>query len=249
MVNSNSYISINEVLADALVALDDKDTRKLTPGFYRAQVRNSLDEIGFDTVFHEGPPLDLPIPANHIVPFPSSAYRIKNVHIYTGGPDNINYVQNLYWKKNARGEGFEKGYTANNHPSNYSDIYFTSPVWGSTAIAYFFSFVHGNLLLSDACSSFDYVRVLYDGIPSGELDDAKMIPPEVRKAMVLWVIEKCASFLKVRDAAYRTVQLDAAAQLDEYGFSGAWHQAKMRLKYLGKKVLRDTLEYNCRPRS
>jgi len=248
MVNNNSFISINEVLADALVALNDEDTRLLSPGFYRAQVRNAIDEIGFDTVFVEGT-LDLAIPADHIVPFPSSAYRVKNVHIFTGTPDDIGYVQNVYWKKNARTAGFEKGYTANNHPGNYSDIYFHSPVWGSTDINYFFSFVNGNLYLSDACDPYDYVRVIYDGIATGELDDATIIPPEVRKAMVLWVIEKCASFLKLKDPAYRTVQLDAAAQLDEYGMNGAWHEAKRRIKYLGKKVLRDISEYNARPRA
>lgn len=248
MVNENSFISINEVLSDVLVALNDEDTRKLTPGFYRAQVRNAVDELGFDTVFQEYK-IDVPIPSNHIVSFPSNAYRIKNAHIYSGSPDNIGYVQNLYWKKNARTEGFEKGYTANNHPSNSSDNYFTSPTWGDTNIAYFFSFVNGNIYLSDPCASYDYVRIIYDGIPSGVLDEVKMVPPEARKAIVLWVIEKCASFLKIKDPAYRAVQLDAAAQLDEYGMNGSWHEAKMRIKYLGKKVLRDVLEYNCRPRA
>ena len=249
MVNENSYISISEVLADVLVHLQDEAMRKLTPGFYRAQVRYGIDDLGFDTVFQEGPPLDVPIPANNIVTFPSSAYRIKNVHIYTGSPDNIGYVQNLYWKKGARTEGFEKGYTANNHPGNYSDIYFTSPTWGDTDIVYYFSYVHGNLYLSDPCTSYDYIRIIYDGIPSGILDEAKMIPPEVRKAMVLWVVEKCAGMLKYKDAAYRTIQMDAAAQLREYSMDGAWHQAKMRLKFLGRKVMRDVLEYNCRMRS
>ena len=88
MVNENSFISINEVLSDVLVAMQDVDTRKLTPGFYRAQVRNAIDELGFDTVFTEGS-IDRPIPSNHIVTFPSSAYRIKDIQIYTGSPDDI----------------------------------------------------------------------------------------------------------------------------------------------------------------
>jgi hypothetical protein len=248
MVNQNSFLSINEVLADVLVSMQDEDMRKLTPGFYRAQVRYAIDDLGFDTVFQENM-IDRPIPANHIISFPEGAYRIKNIHIYTGDPDDIGYVQNLYWKKNARTSGKGKGYTANNHPGNYSDIYFNSPTWGDTDIAYFFSYVNGNLVLSDPCSSYDYIRVIYDGIPSGNLDEVKMVPPEVRKAVVMWVVEKCAGFLKLKDPSYRTVQLDMAAQLDEYGMNGAWHQAKSRLKYMGKKVIRDTLEYNARPRA
>lgn len=248
MVNDNSFISINEVLADVLVALNDEDTRKLTAGFYRAQVRNGIDELGFDTVFSEGS-TDVLIPADHIVPMPASAYRIKNLYVYTGEPEDIGYVQNVYWKKNARTAGFEKGYTANNHPASYSDLYYKSPMWGSSDIAYFYSYVNGNVYLSDPCTDYDYCRIIYDGIPTGELLDAALVPPEVRAAIVLWVIEKCAGFLKIKDLAYRTVQLDAASQLDEFGFNGAWATAKRRIKYLGKKVLRDTADYNNRPRA
>ena len=248
MVNENNYISINEVLADVLVAMNDVDARKISLSFYQAQVRNAIDELGFDTVFVEDQ-LDLAIPADHIVAFPATAYRIKQAFIYTGTPTDIGYVQNLYWKKGARTAGFETGYTANNHPSNHSDPFYNTPAWGDPAIAYFFSFVNGNITLSDSCASYDYVRIVYDGIPSGILTEAKMIPPEVRAAVVLWVIEKCASFLKLKDGNYRTVQLDAAAQLDEFGMNGAWHHAKMRIKYQGKKIRNDIAEFNARPRA
>lgn len=247
MVNENNFISINEVLADVTVAMDDVDTRKLSSGFYEAQVRNAIDELGFDTVFAEDK-LDMEIPADNIVPFPAAAYRIKQVFIFTGDPDDIGYVQNVFWKKGARGAGFEKGYTANNRPGA-NDMYFNTPTWGDTSIAYFFSFVNGNITLSDACTSYDYVRVVYDGIPSGVLADAALVPPEVRKAVVLWAIEKCASFLKIKDPAYRVVQLDAAAQLGEYSMDGAWAEAKRRIKFQGKKVKQDLSEYNARLRS
>lgn len=248
MTNEHSYLSINEVLADALVQLNDSATRKLSMGFYRAQVRNAMDELGFGTVFQELHK-DWPIPANNIIVFPANAYRIKQVQIYTGSPDDVGYVQPVYWKKGGKSEGYGKGYTADNHPSNYSDIYFDTPAWGDTDINYFFTFTRGNLVLSDPCSAYDYVHIAFDGIPSGVLDDVKMVPPEVRAAVVLWVVEKCAAALKMREPAYRTVQADAAAQLDEFGMAGAWHEAKMRLKYQGKKIQRDIAEYNNRPRA
>jgi hypothetical protein len=249
MVNENNFLSINEVLADALVALDDEEQRMLTPGFYRAQVRNAMDELGFDTVFTERD-MDVPIPSNNIVVFPQNAYRIKDVLIYTGSPDNVQYVQPVYWKKGARTEGYGKGYVANNHPGNHSDNYFSSnPAWGDNDINYFFSFVQGNIYLSDPCTTYDYVKVVFDGIASGTLDDTKMVPPEVRDAVMLWVIERCASMLKVKDAKYRTVQLDAAAQLDVNGFDGAWQKAIRRIKYQGKKIRKDIAEYNNRPRA
>lgn len=248
MVNVNNFVSLNEILSDVTVALDDKDTRKLSEGFYRAQVRNCVDELNFDTVFIEDK-LDIEIPADHIIEFPAAAYRIKQVFIFTGDPDDIGYVQNVYWKKGARGAGFEKGYTSNNHPGNYFDIYHTNPMWGDIDIAYFFSYVNGDLTLSDACDSYDYARVVYDGVATGILADTALVPPEVRKAVVLWTIEKCASFLKVKYPGYRTVQLDAAAQLDEFGQNGAWAEAKRRIKYQGKKIRQDLSEYNARMRT
>ena len=260
MVNDNSFLSVNEVLADVLVALDDQDTRKASLGFYKAQVRNAIDELGFDTVFIEDW-INYAIPADCVVAFPAAAYRIKDIQVFTGDPDDetdsdtidtveIGAVQNVYWKKGARGAGFEKGYTASNHPSNYTDIYFTqNPSWGSIDIAYFFTYVNGNITLSDACSGYDYVRIRYDGVPTGKLEDTALIPPEVRNAVVLWAIERSASFMKLRYPELRTVQLDAAAQLDVSGLNGIWHNAKMRLKYLGKKIHKDMLEYNNRLRA
>jgi hypothetical protein len=246
MVNENSFISINEVLADVTVALDDQEERLLNHGFYVAQVRNAIDELGFDTVFYEDH-ADREIPANNIIVVPSNVYRIKNLHLFTGAPDNIESTANLYWKKGARDlGGKDRGYTANFYPG-IDDLYYGNS-FSSAETAYWFKFHNGNIILSDGCTSWDYIRIVYDGIPSNSnLSEANMIPPEVRKALVLWAIEKCSGTLKVRDAKYRTIQLDAARDLDEYGQRGAWHEAKMRLKYMGKKFLRDTLHYSDRP--
>jgi hypothetical protein len=246
-MNEYSYISINEVLADVTVALGDRDERRLSHGFYKAQVRNAMDELGFSTVFLEGFE-DTEIPADHKIVLPAAAYRIKNLHIFKGTPDNITTMSNVYWKKGAHSEGFETGFTANYYPGS-NDPYYGNNLRSYGESIYWFIFHGGDIVLSDGCADFDYVRVVYDGIPSGILDEAGLIPPEARKAVVLWTIEKCASFLKVDDSKYRTIQLDAASQLDEYGYNGAWQEAKRRIKYLGKKIRRDVIEYNNRPRA
>jgi len=176
MVNENAFISVNEVLADVLVALDDQETRLLPIGFYKAQVRNGIDELGFDTYFVKDH-TDVAIPSDHIIPFPAAAHKVDSIFIFTGEPDDIDYVRNLYWKKNARSAGFEKGYTANNRPGVYNDQYFTqNPTWGATEIAYFFMYVEGDIILSDACTGYDYCRIEYTGIPSGKYEEATMIP-------------------------------------------------------------------------
>ena len=71
-----------------------------------------------------------------------------------------------------------------------------------------------------------------------------MIPPQLQEALVLYAVERCAGFLKLKDNKYRLVQADAAVQLDRYGLNGAWHVAEMRLKELDYKKNKDIVEYN-----
>lgn len=247
MVNQNNFISINEVLADVTVAMDDQAERLLSHGFYVAQVRNALDEIGFSTVFLEDH-ADREIPVNHIISVPSNVYRIKNLHIFNGTPDNIEATANVYWKKGGRSlGGNDKGFTANMMAGS-NDLYYGNSLGiGNTETAYWFVFNNGNIILSDGCEGWDYLRIVYDGIPSGNLDEVNMVPPEVRKALVHWATAYCASFLKKKDPTYRVIQMDAEAKLDEFGMQGSWNEAKNRLKYMGKKFMRDVLHYSDRP--
>ena len=240
-VNYNNFLSINEVLADVLVALNDENMRMLTPGFYRAQVKYGLDELGFDTFFLDQV-VDLPVPDDLRVPMPAGVYNMKSMHLYTGEPCDVRYMDNVYWKKGFVTMGARNGYTANRVEGNITDPYIKTTYLRSGR--YWFNVQNGIIMLSDSCAAYDYIRIVYSGIPSKSLDEVRMIPPEVRKALVLWVIEKCSSYLKSQSPMFRQLQLDAANQLDEYGFNGAWHEAKRRLYTLDKKKLRDSLIYN-----
>lgn len=240
-INPNSYLPLGEVLADALVALEDADQKKLTPGFYRAQVKYALDELGFDSSFMEVP-YDVILPDDLVIPIPKGCYNLKHINIYTGTPDDIQYVENVYWRRNVSTRGKGTGHTANINEGNITDPFIKAPLWSIGP--YYFNVQNGQIYLSDYCESFDYARIIFNGIPSGSLDEFKFIPPFARKAIVLWVVEKCAGYLKLTDAKYRIVQLDASNQLDEYGLRGAWHQAKKRMQSIGSKRLQDVILYN-----
>lgn len=240
-INPHNLLSINEILADVLVGMDDEDQSKLTPGFYRAQVKYAMDELGFD-VFFLPQTVDVPMPIDLLIDMPKGCYNLTDINIYTGTPDNVGYVENLYWKKNMRTRGAGTGYTANVHSYNVTDPFFRVNVWESGR--YFFTVQNGIIRLSDTCADYPYVRMTFNGLASKNLDEVKMVPPEVRKAVVLWVIEKGAGFLKSRLPNYRVIQIDASSQLDEYGLNGAWHEAKMRLRRLDTKIMRDVITYN-----
>jgi hypothetical protein len=240
-INYNNLLSVQNILADVLVVMDDEDNRKLSSGFYFAQVKNALDELSFDISFL---PVtnDYSIPADLILDMPFGAFNLKEIHIYKGTPQNIRYTENVYWKKNMRTRGKETGMTAGVQGWNTTDPFFQVSV--DTGSLYYFSIQGGMIYLSDACAYFDYARLTFDGLPSKSLDTVRMIPPECREAIVLYTVEKCAASLKLRDNKYRIVQLDAAQQLDRYGLNGAWHSAQQRLLKLDTKKLKDVILYN-----
>jgi hypothetical protein len=240
-INYQNLISVNEVLSDVLVILGDIDQKLLTPGFYLANVRNGLDELAFDINFL---PMtnDYPLPIDLIVPMPVGCFDLQNINIFSGTPDDVQYIETVYWRKGVQTRGYNTGTIARINPTNYTDHFAQSNVNEYTL--YYFSVQNGLIRLSDACKSFDYVRLTYNGLPSVNLSNVKMVPPECRKALVDWTVDKCAGALKLQDAKYRTIQFDTQRSLDEYGLKGSWHEAKMRLVRLDKTKLRDVVEYN-----
>ena len=241
--NPNNYLALNEILADVLVQINDESSNLLTPGYVRAQVKNGLDALGFDVPFLEVTD-DYLIPTDLKLDMPKGVYNLNYIHVYTGTPDNVLYVENAYWRKGAKTRGKDTGVTANMNQFNTSDPFCRASL--DYSAKYYFSIQNGIIILSNDCSSFNYARLTFNGIPSGSLDAVKMVPPEAREALVLYAVEKCAASLKLRDNRYRAVQVDAASQLDRYGLNGSWHEAKMRLTRLDSKKLRDVILYNSR---
>jgi hypothetical protein len=242
--NYANFYSIGEVLADVLLNVGDADMRLLTPGFYRTQVKYAMDELGFDTLFYDMFE-DIEMPDDLILEMPKGAYNILNLTIFKGTPENMTNAENVYWRRGAVGKGYSTGVTARvNLGSSGNDPFVKIPSIGGGV--YYFATQNGVIRLSDSCKGFDFARIHTSGIPSMLMDEVKIVPPEARKAISLWVTEKAAGTLKVNDAKYRTLQIDAVSQLDEYGYNGAWHQAVMRMKELDKKKLRDVLEYNAK---
>ncbi len=250
-------ISIQEIIADVTLDLDDKEMHKLTPGWYRKQVKRAMDELSFDVPFLKIV-RDFVMPDDMKIPVPKGFYNIDKIHIFSGTPDNIGYVENVYWIKGFETRGgvireneyTDAGYTANNHEHNITDPFFkVSILRQSPRNAYYFNVRNGIIYLSSACSGYDYVRIVGTGVASSELDidKIKIVPPMAFEAITLWVVERGARALKStdnRDRRYRTIQTDASVQLDKTGYNGLWHEAKTRLRKLDTKMWRDMIEYN-----
>jgi hypothetical protein len=241
-INYNNLCSCKEVLADVQMILNDEEANLLTSGFYLAKVRDGLDELSFDISFLPVT-VDIPLTVNLHVPMPAGVFDLQSINIFTGTPTDVQYTETVYWRKGVQSLGYNTGSIARINPSNSTDPFNYRSHVGEQSL-YYFSVQNGIIRLSDACKSFDYVRLTYNGLPSANLTNIRMIPPEVKEALTLWVTERCAGALKMKDNKYRIIQTDAAIRLDEYGLSGAWHLAQMRLVRLDKKKLLDAVEYN-----
>lgn len=93
--NPLNYLSINDILADCLMVLDDESQAKLTPGYYRAQVKLALNELGFDYQF-VSVTTDIILPDNLIVPMPAGCFDLRQIFIFTGTPEKITYSERVY---------------------------------------------------------------------------------------------------------------------------------------------------------
>ena len=242
----DDLLSIQDVISDVLLDLDDKEQQKLTPGWYRRAVKKALDELSFDTAFVDVTK-DVEMPHDLKIPIPKGLFDLNNICIYSGTPDEVGYMENVYWKRFFETRGKETGYTAINKEYNYTDPFVKAPQIGGTT--YFFNTHSGIIYLSDSCDRYDYVRISFKGMASSELDidKIKIVPPMAAEAVTLWVVERGARALKStdgRDRRYRSIQTDAAIQWEKFGFGGAWHEAKSRLLELDKKKWRDIIEYN-----
>lgn len=250
-------ISIQEVVADASLDLDDKELHKLTPGWYRKQVKRAMDELSFEVPFIDIVK-DIVMPDDMKIYIPKGFYNIDKMHIFTGTPDDIGYVENVYWKRGFQTRGgvikenewTASGYTADNHEHNISDPFFKVSLFRTSPRgAYYFNTRNGIIYLSTACAAYDYIRIVGKGVASSQLDidNIKIVPPFAIEAIILWVVERGARALKATDTGtrrYRTIQTDAALQLDKTGYNGLWHEAKTRLRKIDTKMWRDLIEYN-----
>ncbi len=263
-----SLLSIENILADAIMFTGDPDMRLLNKGFYVRQAKAGLDEMNFETFF-DVRYQDLEIAENLKMPFPSGAWNLRDMFVFNtdlpasittqdgatvvipadstvpaqqGGCCKIIESMRVVHKNNFLSNGYNNGYTARNKTRQYD--YFIMP-FSQDANLCFYNIQNGMIMLSDYCKRFKYIRIVYNGTAS-DIDKAKMIPPFIRTAIVGYVVERALFALKARDGAYRIQWMDARADLytpPSRTESSRWDEAKYRIKTMDKKQADDLKEY------
>ena len=240
-VSVDNYLSINEIIADVLPQVNDEEMRIRSYGFYKSLVKRALDELGFETFFLEVVK-DIDKPDNLIIDIPAGCFNLKQIHGIVGTSDDIKGVANIYWKKGMRKRGKNMGTTADVMPNTSGqETFYDSDLSGTNA--HYFTIQNGKIFLSDSCDVFDLFRLTFSGIPSKNLEEAKIVPPYVREAVILFTVNRAAAAMRFESNFYRSLWVDTTQILDEYGFNGAWQKAKIRLKEMDTKIRKDIQKY------
>lgn len=239
----DDLLSTNEILADALMIIDDREQRQLTPGWYARQVKKALEQLNYQAPFVELFK-DIELPENLIVSMPKGSWNIRDLFLWSGDECIIEYSVRVGHKTNFNTYGQGTGYTARTKPSQ-PDLFINNYGVNDTSL-YFYYANAGNIFLSDACASYDNIRIVYNGSPTQDIDDVRFIPPVAREALIGYVVERAFFVLKTRDPKYRLAWADAKADLYQEPSrmeQSKWDMAITLLKRLDKKRLDDLSVY------
>lgn len=236
-----SLLTINEILSDVTMYVDDKDQKKLTPGFYKRKVREAIDELGF-TTFFDVRFEDFDTPSSLQLMLPSGAWNIRDIFAYNGDCCQVGTQTTVHYKNQflTRGRtGTNKtGYTSRNNPQNADPLY--TNIFSDENVC-FYAFNNGLISLSDSCLLFEHIRIVYNGIAS-DINDTAIIPEMCRRGIVSYATERALYALKGKDPQkYRIQWMDSKADLIE-----SWRDCCYRVKRLGASRRKDIAEYMSR---
>lgn len=241
-------VTVNQIKADVLIALNDEEEKHFTSGFYTSQIQQALQELSFDT-FMLKLYKDFEFPKDTLsLELPKGCFNIREIHVFNG--DNcIIDKSNLVWIKDGYlTSGKDKGYTSrnkegntdpiiNNYRSNFNNVRNETP----TSVL-FCSIQNGFMMFSNSCASYDKVRVEYTGLLCN-IGETPLVPLVMREAVKLWVEEKCLRYLKSRNPRFYSPLWRDVWQILYAPFSGVWDMTKTRISSMDTKESNDLKEY------
>ncbi len=240
-------LSIEEILADVLVRVDDEKLKKFTIGWYKRQIKTGMEKLNYSAPFLKTYK-DVDVTSNLRVPIPKGVWDIIDLFLWNPQGEcedecKMGEVVRLWHKRNFMTEGYQMGYTAR-HMGNSSDYQLGRPYYQDGSI--FFYNVHmGDIMLSDRCYGYRKLRIYYHGV-AADIDKVKFIPPFLRDVLIAWGTLEAFTALKARDVnKYRALWADAKSDLYERnGIEGSkWDTAQSLLLKIDRKAWNDLSEY------
>jgi hypothetical protein len=249
MSTGNSYIPLSDVLFDAAAEVFDPEFKKAGGlPFYQSAAQRGVGKMYKDTSL-DSRSWSTDIPASLIIELPSGLEEIDAAYLYNGDNSNVSFSQKLYIKRNMYRLG-GSGYLAGDKWYNYPDpLQFSHGAgswgaWSSTPPpwVFFAGRYDGHLFLSDTCTQFNRLNLVYQGIGVDCFGDEPRVPYWMRDAITDYVVYRAAQKLRAQDRdLMREIIREKEIQLNSN--QGSWNTAMIYGKRMDRKTREDTRNY------
>ena len=186
-MDSNDYLSVNHILAEASQALADKDFRSgMSKGWYISRIQDALQEIAIDT-FYQKITDDFDVPADLNLPMIDNAFNIRLMVLYNGDCCTPSSSATVHWKRNYNNKKKVDGAATRNMPTEKANRH--DPILPSTrgvSNYYYAAVENGVISLSPGCSAFSKIRITYNGMGI-QVGDTPVIPRFFERAVNSYV--------------------------------------------------------------
>ncbi len=247
-LSPQSYVSINEILADVLKTVKDSDYKTSSKGWYTSQIQQALEELSFDTFFDEQhQAFDLPETLR--LEMPKGAFNLIALYGFNGNRCSYGPSNNIYYKRNYINAPSGSGYVAGDKWTNDTDPFFMKRGGESSGPEnlLYFGIQKGLLMFSPSCSKFQKVMMVYNGIMT-DIGEAPIVPQFFRQAVKEYVTvraleEKMTESVGTNEYGHwANLKANYESKLN-HPYDGSWIKAERRAKSLNAKVRRDIKEY------
>lgn len=216
-MNSNDFVSIDHILAESLMNVNDVDLRNgFTKGWFVSRIQDALQELAFDT-FYQKITNDFDLPSNLALPMPKNAFNIREIYVFNQTCCTPNSSAVVHWKRLYNNNlGNSSGYTSRIRGT--SDAYNNDPFLpyhrGADRSLYA-NIQNGTLMFSSSCGSYKKVRLVYNGM-GVEIGEEPIIPRFFERFINDYIEERYYSAMKAREPRkYRALWTDSFAKLEK----------------------------------
>ena len=256
-MNSNSFVSVNHILAEVTATLNDREYRNgLSKGWYISRIQDALQELAFDS-FYQKITRDFDFPSDDLkIEMPANAFNLREIYGWNGSccspqTSAIIYPKRLFNNKGGDGRGytarvkktgesigndpFQPNYTNDGNFTNYPDV------------KYSYNIQNGVIMFSSSCAGFQKIRLVYNGIGVEDIGDYPSVPRFFERAINDYIAERYYAVKQGEDPRMWVTMHDRAlAQLNDYR-DGNWHKSIRRVKFMDTAEKEGYEEYFSNP--
>lgn len=234
--SQEGLLSVENILANVLEEINEFDYRNVSRGWFIDKIQSALEELSFDAMFVELFD-DYAFPSDTLkLKLPVNAFNLKEVYVYNGGLGQPSSgFDKVWWKRNVR-RIFDGDYSARMKPEN-DPIYGDKPATDVENRLYC-NCVNGIIDFSISCSSYGFVRIVYNGTYA-PFAEVPFIPPMFKQYVHSFLVERYYRVMKGRDyRTYGVMWKDSVALLGK-----EQREAMVRASRLDKKFADDMKQY------